>query len=164
MEEKKTVSVKIGNMTYQISAREDSKYIEEIAKEADELIHSIQANKPELNPINIAILALINALDQKTKLENSFLSDDQNKIAQQKDFDDLNAEKLQLRELCWNLKKELLYYKNLCEVYEERIHDLNQITVQDKMPNRLKNKNNLKPLDKLQTSFPELNKSDENES
>ena len=164
MEEKKTVSVKIGNMTYQISAREDSKYIEEIAKEADELIHSIQANKPELNPINIAILALINALDQKTKLESSFLSDDQNKIAQQKDFDDLNAEKLQLRELCWNLKKELLYYKNLCEVYEERIHDLNQITVQDKMPNRLKNKNNLKPLDKLQTSFPELNKSDANES
>ena len=41
---------------------------------------------------------------------------------------------MELREACWDLKKELIYYKNLCEVYEEKIDELNQLTALDKQP------------------------------
>ncbi|NLJ95472.1 MAG: cell division protein ZapA [Clostridiaceae bacterium] len=162
MEDKKTVSVRIGNMTYQISAKENSTYISEIAAEADKLVKSIQSQNPNLNSINLAILALINAIDQKTKLEKSLDSDESELLTLQKKNEEINSERLKLRELCWDLKKELLYYKNLCEVYEDRINDFNQIKEQAK--GDIKGKTKIKPLDKLQTSFSEFNELNQNDS
>ncbi|NLJ70547.1 MAG: cell division protein ZapA [Clostridiaceae bacterium] len=157
MKQKKTVAVKIGQMTYHLSAEENSQYIEDIAREADRLIGEVREKNPELSTTNIAILALVNALDKKAKedLNNSKLAENAEEYFEK--YKQLNANVLNLRETCWELKKELLYYKNLCEVYEERIDELNQISFAERINNKLDGmKNDQKPLDKLQTSFAEL--------
>ena len=69
MNDKTTIRVRIGNMTYQLSARENSQYILEIAKEADEILQQIRQVNPSLNTVNVAVLGLVNALDQKAKIE-----------------------------------------------------------------------------------------------
>ncbi|MGB4610181.1 MAG: cell division protein ZapA [Saccharofermentanales bacterium] len=157
MKQKKTVAVKIGQMTYHLSAEENSQYIEDIAQEADRLISEIREKNPELSTTNIAILALVNALDKKAKdeLNNSKLAENAEEYYEKNN--QLNAAVLNLRETCWELKKELLYYKNLCEVYEERIDELNQISYAEKSGYKLDGvKPEQRPLDKLQTSFAEI--------
>ncbi|HHU53459.1 MAG TPA: cell division protein ZapA [Clostridiaceae bacterium] len=157
MKQKKTVAVKIGQMTYHISAEENSQYIEDIAQEADRLICDIRDKNPGLSTTNIAILALINTLDKKAKddLNNSKLAENAEEYFEK--YNQLNANVLSLRETCWELKKELLYYKNLCEVYEDRIDELNQISFAEKITNKLDGVlQEQKPLDKLQTSFAEI--------
>ena len=157
MENKEVVAVKIGQMTYNLSAVENTQYIEEIAQEADGLIKQISDNNPGLSPANIAILALVNVLDQKTKyeLENSLVKGDTE--AYHAKINELSTALLNLRETSWELKKELLYYKNLCEVYEDRIDELSEISNTDKLSHKINSlKGDLKPLDKLQTSFSDL--------
>lgn len=154
---KKTVAVKIGQMTYHLSAEENSQYIQDIAGEADRLIREVREKNPELSATNIAILALVNALDKKAKedLNNSKIAENAEEYFEK--FNQLNANVLNLRETCWELKKELLYYKNLCEVYEERIDELNNISYAERITNKLTGiKQDQKPLDKLQTSFAEI--------
>lgn len=158
MKNKKTVAVKIGQMTYNLSADENSQYIEDIAEEADRLINQIKANNPDLSSTNIAILALVNALDKKTKEEVHNAHIAENAEEYQTKLNTLKTDLKSLRETCWELKKELLYYKNLCEVYQERIDELNQISNSDKLTNKLEGTvPELKPLDRLQTSFSEIN-------
>ncbi len=159
MEKKKTVAVRIGSMTYHLSAKENSQYITEIAEEADLLIKQIRSDNPGLNSVHISVLALINALDQKHKQKISDSKLRENISACQSRCDSLNAECLTLRETCWELKKELLYHKNLCDVYQERIDELSQISNQDKINFKSNQQSELKPLDKLQTSFMEVDNS-----
>jgi len=157
VKKKKTVAVKIGQMTYHLSAEENSQYIEDIAREADRLIGEVREKNPELSTTNIAILALVNALDKKAKddLNNSKLAENAEEYFEK--YKELNSNVLNLRETCWKLKKELLYYKNLCEVYEERIDELNKISFAEKATNKLNTmRHEQKPLDKLQTSFTEI--------
>ncbi len=156
MENKKTVAVRIGNMTYHLSAAENPQYIQDIALEANEIMKQIRAENPGLNTINVAVLALINALDQKVKLEVANSTSDEKFTNYREQYDASNAEVLKLRETCWDLKKDLLYYKNLCEVYEERINELNQLSAQEKNSQKIISRKDQKPLDRLQTSFGEI--------
>lgn len=157
VKQKKTVAVKIGQMTYHLSAEENSQYIQDIAQEADRLIGEVREKNPELSTANIAILALVNVLDKKVKedLHNSKMAENAEEYLEK--YNELNASVLNLRETCWELKKELLYYKNLCEVYEERIDELNNIPFAERITNKLDGtRHDQKPLDKLQTSFAEI--------
>lgn len=156
MEKKKTLAVRIDNMTYYLSSGENDKYIQDIAEKADSLIKKIRSDNISLNSLHITVLALINALDQKQKVEHAQSQIKENTVDFQSRYDDLNTEYLGLRETCWELKKELLYHKNLCEVYEERLDELRQITPLDKPILKSNQKKDLKPLDKLQTSFAEI--------
>ncbi len=154
MKENKVVPVKIGNMTYHLSAAENSQYIQEIAQEADEMMREIKRNNPALNTINVAVLALINALDQKVKLQTD--QDHPDAVGNLLSESELKAKLMELREECWELKKELLYYRNLAEVYEEKINELTKLSVQDTGKSKPAGRNEIRPLDKLQTSFQDL--------
>ncbi len=158
MNDKTTIRVRIGNMTYQLSARENSQYILEIAKEADEILQQIRQVNPSLNTVNVAVLGLVNALDQKAKIEEratgvSGQGSDKNYHTM---YDEAHRERMELREACWDLKKELIYYKNLCEVYEEKIDELNQLTALDKQPLKKVVRQDFNALDELQTSLADL--------
>jgi len=65
VKKKKTVAVKIGQMTYHLSAEENSQYIEDIAREADRLIGEVREKNPELSTTNIAILQLLKMITKK---------------------------------------------------------------------------------------------------
>ncbi len=156
MENKKTIAVRIGNMTYRLSAAENPQYITAIAEEANAIMHQIKTENPNLNTVSVAVLALLNALDQKMKMEVEFNTSDQKFTQYRDEADTANTELLKLRETCWELKKDLLYYRNLCEVYEERINDLNQLSPQEKNTQKMQARKEMKPLDRLQTSFGDI--------
>lgn len=158
MKDKATIRVRIGNMTYHLSARENPQYIEGIAEEADRVIQQIRQTNPSLNTVHVAVLGLVNALDQKAKLEQNASSraDGESKQNIQLKYDEANRERMELREACWDLKKELVYYKNLCELYEEKIEELNKLVAADTMPLKKVVRQEFNPLDELQTSLEDL--------
>ncbi len=123
-DEVKKIQVRIGNMVYQLSATEDPNYIQEIASIADELITKIARRYPHMNSTSTQVLALVNAVDAmrqaQADLQQAIMTKDnavQNEI-------ELKAELARLREQFWELKKELLYYKNLCDIHEQRLAEL----------------------------------------
>lgn len=118
------ISVKIGSMSYQIRAKEDAYYMREIARRADEMIRNIRKTNPQLNGPTATVLALVNAVDQLEKLRQGGSVVRQAQDHLKEALEEGMAERLHLREKCWELKKDLLYYRNLCEIYEERLAQL----------------------------------------
>ncbi len=120
----KKIQVKIGSMVYQLSAAEDPQYIRETAAIADELITKVTKRYPHINPSSAQVLALVNSVDAMRQAQKE-LEEAQNdkEIAVQKEVE-IKAELARLREQFWQLKKDLLYYKNLCDIHEQRLAEL----------------------------------------
>lgn len=153
MEER--ISVKIGSMSYQITARENEEYMREIARKADDLIRNIKMSNQGMGDSAAAVLALLNVLDACEKLKESGTEvfDEQDRLLRQ--LEESKADLLRMREQCWEMKKDLLYYRNLCEIYEERLADMpgNARAGVKKSPHQKEQK---KPLDSMQTSFADF--------
>lgn len=116
-----TITVKIGTMTYQLKADKDAAYIMETAAIADELVRLADKQYPSTNQTTKTVLALLNAIDQLRLASHDRKmaeADADDAIALR---DEAKAEYMRLAEQLWELKKDLLYYKNLCEVYERRL-------------------------------------------
>lgn len=115
------INVRIGRMTYRLSTSGDPQRTCDIAATADAMMSQIAKRHPGLNQVSQAVLALVNAIGMMEsfheELEEAF---------NQRDFagmksEELGAELNRLREQFWEMKKDLLYYQNLCEVYEKKL-------------------------------------------
>lgn len=115
------VNVRIGRMTYRLSAGENPQKTFDVAATADAMMARIAKRHPGLNQVSQAVLALVNTISMmetfQEELEASFRERD---LASTKS-EELKAELNRLREQFWEMKKDLLYYQNLCEVYEKKL-------------------------------------------
>lgn len=145
-----TITVKIGTMTYQLKADKDAAYIMETAAIADELVRLADKQYPGINQSTKTVLALLNAIDQMrlaSAAKNTAEADADDAIALR---DEAKAEYMRLAEQLWELKKDLLYYKNLCDVYERRLAELG-VSQLPESSSRSKHR-----LDDLQRTFDEM--------
>ena len=147
------ITVKVGSMYYRITAKDDPDYVRQVAKEANDLLTEIKSRHPGLSDVAAAVLALLNSIDRGWKLQ----SDDRETLEDlsqlQTDLEESQAEILRLREQVWDIKKDLLYYRNLCDMYEERLQAM------PKKPNTSSAKTSAdkpRPLDVMQTSFEDM--------
>ncbi len=115
------IKVRIGRMTYRLSAAGDAQRTYDIAATADAMMDQIAKRHPGLNQVSQAVLALVNAIGMMENFhleqETAFKERDVSAIRS----DELRAELDRLREQFWEMKKDLLYYQNLCEVYEKKL-------------------------------------------
>ena len=126
-DEVKRIQVRIGSMVYQLSASEDPTYIQETAEIANELIAKIARHYPSMNTSSTQVLALVNAVDAMRHAQDDLkvaMADKDNAVQNE---GELKAELARLREQFWELKKDLLYYKNLCNIHEQRLAELTNL-------------------------------------
>ncbi|NLC39527.1 MAG: cell division protein ZapA [Clostridiaceae bacterium] len=155
---RKRIKVRIGKMTYSLSADDDVEQMRDIAATADAMIEQVSRQSPGLNETSASVLALVNAVsmmqDAYEKTRIAYLSRDEALDAKE----EVKAELSRLREQFWSMKKDLLYYRNLCDVYESRIaemastidSDFREETVGSKSRSR---KRRAKPLEERQTTI-----------
>lgn len=149
-------TVKIGNMYYRVTANDDSDYVKSIAKKANEMIGDLKSKHSGLSDLAAAVLALLNALDQREKIGNRDSDVYQKVSLLQKDLQEVEADRLRLREELWEVKKDLLYYRNLCEVYEEKLSNMVvNLPSSTAKPSR-KRKEKPSPLEQMQQSFEDM--------
>ena len=115
------VSVHIGGMQYKLIAkdRNGELYIKEIADKADQLIRQIMNTTPGMSMMNVTVLSLVNALDElhqrEIQIEDLLLE-----LSQYSDV--VSADKtnvVHLREINWELKKEVLRLQAMIDVSEK---------------------------------------------
>ncbi len=147
------ITVKVGSMYYRITAEDDPDYVRRVAKEANDLLGEVKGRHPGLSDVAAAVLALLNSIDRGWKLQ----SDDRETLEDlsrlQADLEESQAEVLRLREQVWNIKKDLLYYRNLCDMYEERLQAMPQKPSASAAKTA---ETKPRPLDVMQTSFEDM--------
>ncbi len=119
----KYVRVRIGKMTYRLSAGNNPQRTCDVAATADAMMQETARKHGQLNQVSQAVLALVNAVglmeDFHDRLKAAYGERD---FAYQA-AEEIKAELIRLREQFWQLKKELLYHQNLCEIYEEKLSE-----------------------------------------
>ncbi|NLC84052.1 MAG: cell division protein ZapA [Ruminococcaceae bacterium] len=102
------ISVRIGGMFYNLVSGESEEYTRQIAAKADEMIRRVSMASPHLSQQMTVVLALVNAVDELTRLSNQQnVSGQQQQAAEQKSAE-LRTELAKARELNWEMKKEIL--------------------------------------------------------
>ncbi|MDD4324239.1 MAG: cell division protein ZapA [Eubacteriales bacterium] len=163
---RKRIKVRIGKMTYSLSADDDVEQMRDIAATADAMIEEASKQSPGLNETSASVLALVNAVSmmqdayEKTRL--AFIDRDEALNAKE----EVKAELSRLREQFWSMKKDLLYYRNLCDVYESKIAEMASTIDSDFVDDGkgLKNKSRkkrAKPLEERQTTIDGVDKEPE---
>lgn len=117
-DEIKKISVRIGGMSYQLVSAEDERYTRQIAATADEMIRRVMQNNPQLSQNMAAILALINSLDDFSRLRRQYARHDEQRQLHDRQISEARAELSRLREQNWEMKKEILRLNALCRDYE----------------------------------------------
>ena len=117
------VNVRIGKMTYRLSSDGDLQRTYDIAATADAMMEQITKRHPHLNQVSQAVLALVNSIglmeDFHEKIKTAYQERDFARMHQE----ELKAELNRLREQFWELKKDVLYYQNLCDIYEKKLSE-----------------------------------------
>ena len=149
--DRQRMSLRIGNMYYSFQSSEDPEYMREIARKADELFQLFKANYPGMNDLSVAVLALVNAVDACEKIKAGGNAVEIEQAQLQEKLDESKAECLRIRENLWEMKKELLYYRNLCEIYEERLAEFSARG--QSIPAKPTRKEKIRPLDAMQRSL-----------
>lgn len=153
--DRKRLSLRIGNMNYSFQANEDPDYMRDVAAKADEIFQTFKSSYPGMSDLSVAILSLVNAIDlyEKLKAGGELAAEEREKL--HRALDESHAECLRMREQSWELKKDLMYYRNLCEIYEER---LSEISGRGNPPAGKKPpvRESRRPLDKMQRSLTEI--------
>lgn len=155
--DKKRLSLRIGNMNYSFQANEDPDYMREVAAKADEMFQTFKASYPGMSDLSVAILSLVNAIDiyEKLKAGGELAEAERDKL--NRALDESHAECLRMREQSWELKKDLIYYRNLCEIYEERLAEISGRTTPP-VGKKTAGRESKRPLDRMQRSFSEISK------
>lgn len=109
------INVKIGGMNYQLLAAENESYMRQIADHADEMIRRVMQNNPNLNLSMATILALVNAVDDQHHAFIQQQNAEKKADEASRNSTEIKAELSRLREQFWEMKKELMHYKNLCQ-------------------------------------------------
>lgn len=131
------VTVHIAGMQYRLVANgeEGEEYIREIAAQAEHFIKQVQATSSGLPMTSLTVLALVNSLDEMRQKDNELLE-----LKQQIDaFSDAQMKAREnythLREINWELKKEVLRLQSLLEECEKQTeNEMNEKTVKDMLP------------------------------
>lgn len=153
---RKRIKVRIGKMTYSLSADEDIAQMRDIAATADAMIEQVSKKSPGLNETSAAVLALVNAVsmmqDAYEKTRIAYGARDEAVAAKE----EVKAELSRVREQFWSIKKDLLYYRNLCDVYESKLAELASTVDADffedsKLSKSKNRKKRTKPLEDRQT-------------
>ena len=119
------VTVHIAGMQYRLVAadHEQEAYIREIAMKAEQLIQHVQSNMPGLSMTSVTVLALVNALDESSKYEAEILdlkekleAFDQSQVKMRENY-------THLREINWELKKEVLRLQSVIDEAEKQERD-----------------------------------------
>jgi cell division protein ZapA (FtsZ GTPase activity inhibitor) len=113
------INVKIGGMNYQLLAAENESYMRQVAAHADEMIRRVMQNNPNLNLNMATILALVNAVDEQRHAFLQQLNAEKKADEAVRNSSEMKAELSRLREQFWEMKKELLHYKNMCQTIKE---------------------------------------------
>lgn len=152
---RKRIKVRIGKMTYSLSADDDVEQMRDIAATADAMIEQVSKQSPGLNETSASVLALVNAVsmmqDAYEKTRIAYLNRDEALDAKE----EVKAELSRLREQFWSMKKDLLYYRNLCDVYESKIAEMassldNEFAQDGKSSKSRDRKRRVKPLEERQ--------------
>ena len=117
----RAVSVHVAGMQYRlITADEDGEAnIRRTAERAEQMIHKVQAASPGMTLTSVTVLALLNAVDELFQSETAVRAVQQEteslRTAQAADKTNFNR----LREINWDLKKEILRLQKVIEGYEK---------------------------------------------
>lgn len=146
------ITVKVGSMYYRITAEDDPEYVRQVAKEANDLLADLKNRHPGLSDLASAVLALLNSIDYGWKLRSDESAVFQDLHQLQVELEESKADILRLREQVWETKKDLLYYRNLCDMYEERLQGMPKKSSSSSRGASEKPR----PLDIMQTSFADM--------
>ena len=115
------VNVRIGRMTYRLSTGGNLQKTYDVAATANAMMNQVNQRHPNLNQVSQAILALVNAIGLMEGFHEELkLAFNERDLARM-NVEELKAELNRLREQFWEMKKDLLYYKNLSEAYEDKM-------------------------------------------
>lgn len=117
-DEIKRIFVRIGGMSYQLVSAENENYTRQIAAKADEMIRRVMQNNPQLSLNMSTVLALVNSLDELSRLYLQLNTADSQKHETEKQAAESRKELNRLREQNWEMKKEILRLSALCKDYE----------------------------------------------
>lgn len=117
------VRVRIGKMTYQLTASDDPQKMRDIAATANAMMEQVANRQPQLNQISQAVLALVNAVGMMQEAHEKRQEAYDSRDLAERTAEEIRAELTRLREQFWQMKKELLYYRNLCEIYETKLSE-----------------------------------------
>ncbi|NLT11180.1 MAG: cell division protein ZapA [Clostridiaceae bacterium] len=111
------VDVYIAGMQHKVSVSDPNQesYVQMIADQANRMIDSINNSHPGFHMTNVLVLALINAIDEWNQSEHKRynMTDIQERF--QSEINNLKADYAQIREINWELKKEILRLKDIIE-------------------------------------------------
>ena len=114
------VSVHIAGMQYRLVApdREGEVYVRAIAEKADQLIKQIQKNTPGMSMTSVTVLSLVNIMDDlyQKELRIKEFEQELSGVAAAAQADKTNY--MHLREINWELKKEVLRLQSVIDAYE----------------------------------------------
>lgn len=119
------VPVYIGGMQYYLTADEEKPeaYIREIAASADQMIRQVRTALPGIALSNATVLALINLLDEVKDKEEAF-QELEAKVERSREEIAVEKQNFQhMREINWELKKEVLRLQELLDAYENGFSD-----------------------------------------
>lgn len=118
---KKAVSVHIAGMQYRlIASDEDGEvYIRKTAERAEQMIHKVQAVSPGMTLTSVTVLALLNAVDELFRSESAVreIGQEASSLRTAQTADKTNFSRL--REINWELKKEILRLQKVIDGYEK---------------------------------------------
>ena len=114
----KRITVRIGGMNYQLVSAENEQYTRQIAAKADEMIHRVMQNNPQLSLNMAAVLALVNAKDEICRISQQFSVLENQRAESERQQADTRRELSRMREQNWEMKKEILRLGALCRDYE----------------------------------------------
>jgi cell division protein ZapA (FtsZ GTPase activity inhibitor) len=124
-EDARRVTVHIAGMQYRLVAngQEGEDYIQEVAAQAEHYIKQVQASSPGLPMTSVTVLALVNGLDEMHQKENEIQDMKQQIDAFSEAQMKARENYTHLREINWELKKEVLRLQSLLEEYEKQAED-----------------------------------------
>ncbi len=117
------IQARIGKITYQLTTNDDPQKMRDIAATADAMMNQVAKKSPQLNQVAQAVLALVNAVSLMEESHHKLQSALADKEMAIQTAEEIKAELIRQRELFWQMKKELLYYRNLCEIYETKLSE-----------------------------------------
>lgn len=130
--ELKKCSVRIGDVYYQLVTAENESYTRKIAAHADEMIHRVQQDNPQLSQAMATVLALVNAVDELARAYQQLKSMEGQHLDLDQKASEARRELARLREQHWEMKKELLRVTELNRDYQSLINRLTQDKDRDK--------------------------------
>lgn len=125
-EDIRRITVRIGGTSYQLVFAQNEQYARRVAARADEMIRRVMQNNPQLSQSMATVLALVNSLDDLTRISERLEAIEQGRKESEKQAEETRQELKRLREQNWEMKKQLLELRDRCDAAENRLRTREQ--------------------------------------